>query len=155
MRLSKTLTRTATVAVAASAAACSLAVPAFANAGLNFSTELDMATPGRQVIVAAQLVQGTRNLDLRTRNVELTCEAVAIGDAVSTRLTQCAIYVNGVRSTNAPRALPGVLVASATVSQIVPVGASVLGCATGSAVWSDASVSASRTICTPAQVAAA
>lgn len=154
MNISRKITRPVAIVAATVAATAAFTVPALANAGLNLSTQIDAATPTRQVFVSVQLTQGTRNLDLQTRNVVATCEAVAVGDAASTRLTQCGLYVNGVRVLNVPRALPGPTVASAAPSQTVPVGASVSACATGSAVWTDGTISPSRSTCTASQIAA-
>jgi hypothetical protein len=155
MNVSRTLARATAVVATASAAACLVALPAFANAGLGVGTEIDGATPTRQVIPALQLTQLNRNLDLNTRNVELPCEAVAVGDAATTRITRCAIYVNGALWANTTRALPGAFAATNTLSQTVPVGASVYGCVTASAVWTDSTISPSRSACTPSQIALA
>lgn len=155
MNLSQNVTRAAAVLTATAAATAAFAAPALGNAGLNLSTQIDSAAPSRQVVSAVQLVQGTRNLDLRTRNVTAACEGVSVGDATTTRLTECALFVNGIRSTNVPRALPGPGVVSATVSQLVPIGSSVYACATASAVWSDSTISANRRTCTASQIALA
>lgn len=155
MNVSRKITRPLAVVTATVAATAAFTVPALANAGVDLSSAIDYSTPSRQVLVSVQIVMGTRNLDLQTRNVAGICEAVSIGDAASTRLTQCALYVNGVRVVNAPRALPGPGVVSAVASQVVPLGASVSACATGSALWTDGSISPSRGGCTAAQISLA
>lgn len=155
MSISRTIARPLAVLAAVVATTATLTAPAFANAGADANAQIDGSRPLRQVIPAVQLVQLTRNLDFRTRNVAVTCEGVAVGDATTTRLTECSLFVNGIRWTNAPLALPGELVANTTQSQLVPVGATVQGCATVSAVWTDSTISPSRRSCTAPQVALA
>lgn len=154
MRFSSSLVRT--VALAAAGAAIAVVVPAQANVGANVGTEFDTSRPLRNAIPVVQLTQGTRNLDLRTRNVVVTCEGVGIGDATSTAITECAIQVNNATFTNEQFALPGVFSATATFSQLVPVGATVRGCTTVTVRFTDPSATpVTRRTCSASQVALA
>lgn len=130
--------------------------PAAANVGAAAGTDgIDPSRPQRAVTPAVQLILLARNPDLRTRSVAWACEAVALGDAAATRLTDCVLFVNGTAFRSAPLTLAGPGVASANATQMAPVGASVHACVVASAVWTDGTLSRDHSACTQAQVALA